>query len=78
MKACSNRGIAVRHLVADDRLDLVHQRLALLGIEFAGLADIEVVDLGQGTVGVHAVLGGVGLEARGGVAESGGDARRRA
>jgi hypothetical protein len=41
----------LRHLLVQDALELVEQRLALLAIQLAGLAAEGVVDLGQRAVG---------------------------
>src|SRR5207253_1966471 len=63
----------VDHLIVDDLLDLVELGLALLGVELASLAMIEVVDLWHAAVRVDSVPGGVGLETRRRIAERGRD-----
>src|SRR6202035_5500492 len=42
----------VDDLIVDDLLDLVKLGLALLGVELAALAMIEIVDLGHAAVGI--------------------------
>src|SRR4029453_5301454 len=54
-------------------LDLAEQRLALLRVQLASLARVEIVDLRETPVGVDAVPGDVRLEPGGRVAEGGGD-----
>src|SRR5262249_35050867 len=64
----------VNHLVAEDLLDLVERRLALLRIELARLALEEILALGQDAGRVDAALRHVGLEPRGRVARRARDA----
>src|SRR6187455_2294351 len=61
----------VDHLVVDDRLDAMEERLALLGVALPALLHEEIVDLGIAAVGVDAVANHVGLELRRGVAVGG-------
>src|SRR6187431_632550 len=59
----------VDRLLDQELLDLAEQRLALLRLELAALPRVELVDLGQASVGVDAVRGRVGLDLGGRVAE---------